>query len=286
MTDQNWFTEKSDELGIGFSLKISEQLHEEQTPYQKLEIFQTTTFGKLMTLDGLVMLTDKDNFIYHEMMTHTALYSHPDPKRVAVIGGGDCGSLREVLRHQDVEKCVQIELDERVTRVSEQYFPELCESNDDPRAVFLFDDGIAHIENCEAGTYDVIIIDSTDPVGPAAGLFSEDFYRNCFNALGDSGVVIAQSESPLTHTDLIVSMRKNLSAAGFPNLATFCFPQCSYPSGWWSSTLASKQAFKSNFREADARSDALPTRYYSADMHTAASIPPPFLRQRLEQTNT
>jgi len=277
MTDQSWFTEKSDELGIGFSLKIAKQLHEEQTPYQKLEIFETTTFGRLMTLDGLVMLTDKDNFIYHEMMTHTALYSHPDPKRVAVIGGGDCGSLREVLRHKGVEQCVQIELDERVTRVSEEYFPQLCESNDDPRAKFLFDDGIAHIQNCEAGTYDVIIIDSTDPVGPAAGLFSEEFYANCYRALGDNGVVIAQSESPLTHTELIVSMRNNLAAAGFPHLATFSFPQCSYPSGWWSSTLASKLDPVSGFREKDAREDRLATRYYSADMHRAAATLPPFV---------
>lgn len=281
MTDQTWFTEKSDELGIGFSLKTRERLHEEQTPYQKLEIFDTTHFGRLMTLDGLVMLTDKDNFIYHEMMTHTALYCHPNPKRVAVIGGGDCGSLREVLRHDGVEQCVQIELDERVTRVAEQYFPSLCESNHDPRAKFLFDDGIAHIRNCEPGSYDVIIIDSTDPVGPAAGLFSEAFYGDCLQALGDDGIVIAQSESPLVHGQLIRSMRQNLSAAGFSHLATFNFPQCSYPSGWWSSTLGSKKAAPADFRADDAGRDKLPTRYYSPAIHRAAATLPPFLEQEI-----
>jgi spermidine synthase len=283
MTDPNWFTEKSEQLGIGFSLQIKQRLHAEQTPYQTLEIFETATFGRLMTLDGLVMLTDKDNFIYHEMMTHTALYTHPDPKRVAIIGGGDCGSLREVLRHPTVERCVQIELDERVTRVAEQFFPGLCESNSDPRATFLFDDGIAHIRDCDAGSYDVIIIDSTDPVGPAAGLFAEDFYRDCLRALGDDGVIIAQSESPLTHTDLIRSMRNNMAAAGFAERATFSFPQCSYPSGWWSSTLASRSQHDGNFREDDARQDRLPTRYYSADMHRAASTLPPFLIDHLQQ---
>jgi spermidine synthase len=145
MNSQSWFTEKSDESGIGFTLKIADKLHEEQTPYQKLEIFQTTEFGRLMTLDGLIMLTDRDNFIYHEMMTHTALFTHPKPKRVAIIGGGDCGSLREILRHPNIEQCEQIELDERVTRVAENWFPALCEANSDPRAKFHFDDGFEWI---------------------------------------------------------------------------------------------------------------------------------------------
>lgn len=277
MNDSNWFSEKSDESGIGFSLKISAKLHQEQTPYQHLEIFQTTEFGRLMTLDGLIMLTDRDNFVYHEMMTHTALFTHPQPRRVAVIGGGDCGSLREVLKHPGVEVCEQIELDERVTRVSEQYFPGLCTANNDPRAHFHFDDGIEWIRNSDAGSYDVIIIDSTDPIGPAAGLFSDEFYANCYRALGDQGVLIAQSESPLIHTDLICSMRNNLATAGFTGLATFSFPQCSYPSGWWSSTLASKQVRPEDFRFSDSEKSGLKTDYYSADMHRAAMILPPFV---------
>lgn len=281
MSNQSWFTEKSDDSGIGFSLKISGKLHEEQTPYQKLEIFDTTEFGRLMTLDGLIMLTDRDNFIYHEMMTHPALFTHPAPKRVAVIGGGDCGSLREVLKHPGVELCEQIELDERVTRVSEQYFPALCEANGDPRARLRFADGIEWIRNSGPGAYDVIIIDSTDPIGPAAGLFSQDFYQDCFQALGENGVVIAQSESPLIHTALIRSMRDNLAAAGFSGLATFSFPQCSYPSGWWSSTLATKKIAPENFRFADAAASGLDTRYYSADMHRAAAVLPPFVSRGL-----
>jgi len=281
MSDQSWFTEKSDESGIGFSLKISAKLHEEQTPYQKLEIFETAAFGRLMTLDGLVMLTDRDNFIYHEMMTHPALFTHPAPKRVAIIGGGDCGSLREVLKHPGVELCEQIELDERVTRVSEQFFPTLCESNNDPRARFRFDDGIEWIRNSEHGSYDVIIIDSTDPIGPAAGLFSQSFYQDCFRALGDKGVVIGQSESPLLHKQLIRSMHDNFNAAGFDSTTTFNFPQCSYPSGWWSSTLAVKSGSPEEFRYDDALKAKLDTRYYSADMHRAAAVSPPFLIEAL-----
>jgi len=281
MSDQSWFTEKSDESGIGFSLKISAKLHEEQTPYQKLEIFETSEFGRLMTLDGLVMLTDRDNFIYHEMMTHPAVFTHPSPKRVAIIGGGDCGSLREVLKHPAIELCEQIELDERVTRISEKFFPTLCESNNDPRAKFQFDDGIEWIRNSAPGTYDIIIIDSTDPVGPAAGLFSQSFYEDCFRALGDQGVVIGQSESPLLHKQLIRSMHDNLKAAGFDTVTTFNFPQCSYPSGWWSSTMAEKNSKVGEFRYDDALKSQLKTLYYSAEMHRAAMALPPFLLQTL-----
>ncbi len=282
MEDKNWFSERSDDSGIGFLLKVSEKLHQEQTPYQKLEIYQTTGFGRLMTLDGLIMLTDRDNFIYHEMMTHTALFTHPKPRRVAVIGGGDCGSLHEVLKHPEVEVCEQIELDERVTRISEQYFPELCSANKDPRAHFHFGDGIEWIRNSKAGHYDVIIIDSTDPIGPAAGLFSKEFYSNCFRALGEHGILIAQSESPLIHTQLIKSMRDHMTAAGFPGLMTFNFPQCSYPSGWWSSTLASKFPNPKNaYRRNTTNNISLNTRYYSADMHAAAATLPPFVIDKL-----
>ena len=227
------------------------------------------------------MLTDRDNFIYHEMMTHPALFTHPSPKRVAIIGGGDCGSLREVLKHPAVELCEQIELDERVTRVSEEYFPALCASNNDIRAKFHFDDGIEWIKNSAPGTYDVIIIDSTDPIGPAAGLFSQSFYEDCLRALGGRGVVIAQSESPLLHGQLIRSMQHNFNAAGFDALSTFCFPQCSYPSGWWSSTMAVKGDVAGEFRYDDASKAKLNTLYYSADMHRAAATMPPFLQQVL-----
>ena len=125
-----------------FSIKVFARLHEEQTEYQHIEIYETEWFGNLMVIDGCIMLTARDNFIYHEMMSHPALYTHPDPRKVVIIGGGDCGTLREVLRHEGVRHALQVEIDERVTRLSEQYFPELCVANDDPRAEFFFGDGI------------------------------------------------------------------------------------------------------------------------------------------------
>ncbi|MDH5512362.1 MAG: polyamine aminopropyltransferase [Gammaproteobacteria bacterium] len=276
--DKSWYTEEWAGQGSAISLKIKDKVHDEQSPYQRIEIYETETFGTLMTLDGLVMVTDRDNFVYHEMMSHPALFTHPDPKRVLIIGGGDCGTLREVLKHPSVELAEQVELDERVTRVSEKFFPELCESNTDPRAKLHFTDGIQWVADAKPGSYDVIIIDSTDPVGPAAGLFSEAFYKNCFRALRTHGIVVGQSESPLFHADLIRSVQKSFRAAGFRDVATLFFPQCTYPSGWWSATMAGKDGSVADFRTGDATGKIFPTRYYNEEIHSAARARPEFLR--------
>ncbi len=279
--DKTWYTEEWAGQGSAISLKIKTRVHEEQSSYQRIEIYETETFGTLMTLDGLVMVTDRDNFVYHEMMSHPALFSHPHPKRVLVIGGGDCGTLREVLRHKNVELAEQVELDERVTRVSEKFFPELCESNHDPRARLHFADGIKWVADAKPGSYDVIIVDSTDPIGPAAGLFSETFYKNCFKALGPQGIVVGQSESPLFHADLIQAMHKALRGAGFGDVATLHFPQCTYPSGWWSATMGSKAGALAAVVGQSNTPVPFPTRYYNRAIHAAALASPEFLRQRL-----
>jgi spermidine synthase len=275
---EDWFTEVDAGGGSAFSLKVSEKLHEERTPYQTIEVFQTETFGRLMVIDGCAMLSDRDNFIYHEMMSHPALFAHPQPARVVIVGGGDCGTVREVLRHPDVETVVQVEIDERVTRIAEAYFPRLCESNDDPRARFLFDDAIRWMQEAPAGSADVIIVDSTDPVGPAEGLFREPFYRDCRRVLGAEGILVQQSESPLYHADLIAAMHQGMAQAGFAGTVLLNFPQCVYPSGWWSTTLAGKARAPVEFRDAHARSKTFQTLYYSADVHRAAAVAPEFLR--------
>jgi len=276
--DNSWYTEQWAEQGSAISLKIRCKLHDEQSPYQRIEIWETERFGRLMTLDGLVMVTGRDNFIYHEMMSHPALFTHPEPRRVLIIGGGDCGTLREVLRHPEVRLAEQVELDEQVTRVAEQFFPELCEANGDPRARLHFVDGIRWVAEAKPNSYDVIIVDSTDPVGPAAGLFSEAFYRDCQRALGPQGVLVGQSESPLFHPDLIRHMQASMRAAGFTASATLHFPQCTYPSGWWSATLASKTGVPAEIiRREAARKKSFPTRYYNLDIHQAALVLPEFL---------
>ena len=275
-----WFTEVYPHHGSAFSVQVKAKLHEEQSPFQKIEIYDTEWFGKLMIIDGCTMVSDRDNFLYHEMMTHPVLYTHPNPQRVWVIGGGDCGSLKEVLRHPEVSQAIQIEIDERVTRLAEEYFPDLCTSNHDPRAELLFIDGIQWVRDAAPGSVDVIIVDSTDPVGPAEGLFNEAFYRECYRCLGPDGILVQQSESPLFHADLIEAMHRTMRQAGFIDTRTFCFPQCIYPSGWWSGTMAGKMAI-SAFSEADAETRPFDTAYYNAEMHRAAFAIPEFLRKRL-----
>ena len=282
--DQSWYTEEWAGQGSAISLKTVKKVHDEQSAYQRIEIWETETFGTLMTLDGLVMVTDRDNFVYHEMMTHPALFTHPNPKRVLIIGGGDCGTLREVLKHSGVELAEQVELDERVTRVAEKFFPELCEKNADPRACLHFTDGIQWVADAKPDSYDVIIVDSTDPVGPAAGLFSETFYHNCLKALRPRGIVVGQSESPLFHPDLIVAMHKAMRTAGFADTASLQFQQCTYPSGWWSCTMAGKDASLEGFREDAAAGKDFATRYYNAGIHSAARALPEFLIQALRST--
>ncbi|CBV40973.1 polyamine aminopropyltransferase [Halomonas elongata] len=281
--DSGWFTEVFDSQGSAFSLKVTGKLHDVQSDYQHLEVYATETFGNLMVLDGCVMLTDRDNFLYHEMIAHPALFTHADPKRVVIIGGGDCGTLREVLRHPGVERVTQIDIDEEVTRAAERFFPALTESNDDPRAELAFIDGVRWVDEAEAESVDVLIIDSTDPVGPAEGLFTTDFLRRCHRLLRSGGVMVQQSESPLYHSGSIIhSLRRDMREAGFDSVATLPFPQPVYPSGWWSVTLAGKGREVNDFREQDAREAGLPLDYYTADIHRGALALPPFMRRALD----
>lgn len=281
--DENWFTEPCEEAGSAFSLRIKRKLHQEQSPFQNIEVFETTHFGNLMVIDGFIMLSSRDNFLYHEMMSHPALYTHPAPRRVAIIGGGDCGSLREVLRHPEVEQVTQIDIDERVTRISERFFPELCESNGDPRASLLFIDGIRWMRETPQQSLDLIIVDSTDPIGPGEVLFSEEFYRACCNALSAGGIIVQQSESPLLHGDILRRMYRAMAAAGFSHRKSLFFPQPVYPSGWWSATLARKEIAIKGFREQDVDQRPFETRYYNSAIHRAAFAAPGFFDAMLRQ---
>ena len=233
-----------------------------------------------MTLDGLVMVTDRDNFVYHEMMSHPALFTHPDPQRVLIIGGGDCGTLHEVLKHTGVELAEQVELDERVTRVAEKFFPELCESNNDPRARCTSPTASNGWRKPNpAATTSSSSIPPTRSARPP-GCFPNPSIRTA-SARWARGVVVGQSESPLFHAELIVSVQRSFKAAGFRDVATLFFPQCTYPSGWWSATLACKDGAPSRVPPCRRREKPFPTRYYNAAIHTAALAAPEFLARPL-----
>jgi spermidine synthase len=268
--NEKWFSEVCKEAGSAISWGIDAHLAHETTDFQTIDVYRTTRWGNLMVIDGFVMLTSRDNFLYHEMLTHPALFSHPEPKQVVIIGGGDCGTLREVLGHSSVTSATQVEIDEQVTRLAEQHFPELCERNDDPRARLLFDDGLAYIKQVAAGSVDVIIIDSTDPIGPAEGLFGPAFVADCFAALAPGGMLVQQSESPLIHQKLIHGVRANMTAAGFNTIRTLGFPQPSYPSGWWSATQARKGGKIEPVTPERFAASGIQTRYFNPGVHVGA----------------
>lgn len=280
LNPNEWFTEVHADAGSAFSLE-GQSVHRETTDFQTIEIWQTTRWGYLMVIDGCTMVSTRENFFYHEMMTHPVLATHPAPARVAIIGGGDCGTLREVLRHDTVESATQIDIDEGVTRLAREYFPELCESNDDPRATLLFDDGIAWMRSAAPGSLDVIIVDSTDPVGPAEGLFNEAFYASCLRALADDGLLIQQSESPLLHGEVFKAMGQAMVTAGFTATTPLFFPQPIYPSGWWSATIAHRTPALGMPRVQATRSFADALQYYDAGTHQAAFAQPPMVRRLL-----
>jgi spermidine synthase len=278
-----WFTEISDRDGSAFSLRINKKLDEKQSPFQKVEMFETTDFGNLMIIDGCTMVSSRENFFYHEMISHPALLAHPNPKNVVIIGGGDCGTLREVLKHPSVETVTQIDIDEVVTQMSLKYFPELCESNNDPRATVMFDDGIKYMREAAGESIDVVIVDGTDPVGPGEGLFNHAFYTSCLNALRPGGILVQQSESPLMHMPLLVEMREAMLSVGFNDLQTLPFPQPIYPSGLWSVTLARKSEAFNGFREDGAAIIAQHSEYYNGGIHHGALATPNYMKRAFDK---
>lgn len=285
MADSTWFYENFEHTGSAIGFRTVRKLEEVQSPFQKIEVFETTDFGNLMVIDGAMMVSTRENFFYHEMMAHAPIYTHAAPKNIVIIGGGDCGTLRECLKHADVESVVQCDIDEQVTRMAEKYFPELCESNADPRATVMFDDGIAYMQNAAPGSIDIIIVDSTDPVGPAEGLFNRAFYENCFKALRADGLLVQQSESPLALMNLIQDMIGAMADAGFRSFRTLPFPQPCYPTGWWSCTIASKNARDlAAFRSDAAAAKTFRTEYYNAGVHHGALAQPEFIKRALGQS--
>ncbi len=268
-----WVTEKQTD-NLGLSLKVKKTLHQEQTDFQHLALVETEQYGRMLLLDGMVQTTIADEFVYHEMISHIALTTHPEPKKVAVIGGGDGGAIREVLKHPSVVEATLVEIDGRVIDTAKEYLPEISQGLSDPRVRIKVADGIAHIGETE-DYYDVILIDSTEPVGAAFGLFSEAFYANVFRALTKDGIMVAQTESPFVNQDIIEKSFVGISGS-FPITELYLASIPTYPSGLWSFTLGSKTHHPLH---ADLqRAAELSTRYYNAQIHQGAFQLPTFVR--------
>jgi spermidine synthase len=270
-----WFTEKqTPDLGITF--RLTRTLRFEQTRYQELAVHETNQFGRLLVLDGTVQTTEADEFFYHEMIAHPALFAHSDPKRVLIIGGGDGGVVREVARHTGVESIELVEIDDRVVAAGKEFFPTISSGLSDPRVKVIIGDGIAHVAKAES-QYDVIIVDSTDPVGPAVGLFAVEFYKSVNRALRPGGILVAQTESPVVNRDVLSHAFRSISQA-FGNTRLYLGPVPTYPSGSWSYTLG----LKSDIDPAaviGAKPCPFSTKYYSPEVGRAAFALPPYVRE-------
>jgi spermidine synthase len=278
-----WYTEKHSE-NVGIAMKISKTLFSGESEFQKLEILETLEYGRMMLLDGLVMVTERDEFVYHDMIVHPALFTHPQPKKVLVIGGGDGGSIREIVKHPGVELAVLCEIDGLVIDKSIEFLPSMsCAINgSNPRVKLHVDDGLAYIRDHQ-NEFDVILVDSTDPIGPAVGLFEEDFYRLVFSALKADGIMVAQSESPFYHAEIQKSIYKNLRSV-FPLVEMYQAFIPTYPSGLWSFAFASKKYHPvKDFDRERAAARNFDTRYYNEDLHLGAFMLPTFARENIEK---
>ncbi|MHB8126759.1 MAG: polyamine aminopropyltransferase [Desulfitobacteriaceae bacterium] len=273
-----WYTEKQTP-NVGITCKISKTLHEEQTKFQHLAVIETEQFGRMLVLDGMVMTTIKDEFVYHEMISHVALNTHPNPENVLVIGGGDGGAIREVIKNPKVKKATLVEIDGRVIEVCKELMPEIAVALEgNPKVEVLVDDGIAHIQN-KKGVYDVILVDSTEPIGPAEGLFALEFYRQIFEALKEDGIMVAQTESPFFNDNLIRRVYKDISSV-FPLTKLYLANIPTYPSGIWSFTMGSKRW---NPEEVDElKLPSLETKYYCPEIHKSVFKLPKFVQDLLK----
>ncbi len=277
MSGKFWFREE--QYSIGTTVQVEALLEKFTSEYQEIEIYQTVHFGRMMVLDGCIMFTERDEFIYHEMLVHPAARCHPSPKRVLIIGGGDGGTAREVLRYPSVESVDLIEIDPSVVEISKRYFPALSSAFSDPRLHLRHLDGAQFVAEAE-NRYDLIFIDSTDPVGPAKSLTGEEFFQNCRRALTDGGILALQSESPFLYGDTLRSNFQKLSKL-FENTALYSAPVISYPTGWWCFIWASDS--HNPHRALPPLPFESQLYYYNSEVHSASFALPNFLREMLSR---
>ena len=276
-----WFSELHTPY-VKFSIQIDKQLHSEQTEFQRIDIFESKEFGRMMVLDGYVMLTEKDEFIYHEMIVHVPMAVHPNPKRVLIIGGGDGGTARELLRYKNVESVDLVEIDERVVDISRKYLPQTACSFDDERLHCYFEDGLKFIRHCN-NEYDLIIVDSTDPFGPGEGLFTKEFYGNCYKALKEDGIMVNQHESPFYQDDAVAMQRAHKRIVeSFPISRVYQAHIPTYPSGHWLFGFASKKYHPiKDFQKTKWNARGMQTRYYNTGIHVGAFALPNYVEELL-----
>ncbi|MCC5814449.1 MAG: polyamine aminopropyltransferase [Leptospira sp.] len=277
-----WYTEGLEvEKGRKVSYKVTKTLDTIQTPFQKIDVFETQSFGRMFTLDDVTMVTEFDEHSYHEMIAHIPMMSHPNPKSVLVIGGGDGGTVREVLKHPSVEEVVLCEIDKGVVDACYDHFPEISAALKDKKVTHYYDDGAKYARENQ-GRFDVILVDSSDPVGPAEVLFKEPFFRDMASALSETGIIATQAESFWYHGDVISSLFEFIPKI-FPKYGYYYTTIPTYPSGIIGFTFLSNKISPYEVTPDPAR---VPKglKYYSPEIHKSAFVLPEFAKKFIKRS--
>lgn len=269
--------------GVGaMKYDLVETLFSQKSEFQHVDVVRAKGHGVMLFLDGLVMVSQRDEFVYHDMITHVPLFVHPNPTRVLVIGGGDGGTAREVLRHKNVTRCCMVEIDGMVVDVSKKFLPQTACAFDNPTLDLRIDDGVKFLAETDE-TFDVILVDSTDPIGPAAPLFNEKFYQDVYRVLAPDGIVVSQGESPFYEAVAQKSLL-GILAKVFPKAHLYNYTNITYPGGVWSFAFASKGLCPvADFDEARVKASGLEFSYYHPTLHRAAFALPQFQRNLLAE---
>ncbi|MFO8034164.1 MAG: polyamine aminopropyltransferase [Candidatus Bipolaricaulota bacterium] len=283
---EDWLCEQQTE-DVRLCVRVVRRLVRRRTELQELDLVQTESLGRVMALDGKLMLSERDEPFYHEMLVHPAMLSHPGPRDVLVVGGGDGGTLREVLRHPTVEHATLAEIDQQVIDTAREALPEVHRGAlDDSRVNVIVCPGEDFLpQNPDA--YDVILVDSTDPVGPGEALFAEGFFRNCHVALRPGGMLALQAGTPFYWPDELVAVNKRLSGV-LPHVCTYLGFVPVYPSGMWAYVLGSDDYPLAQLEELESRYQerCLATRYYTPALHHGALALPRFVEELLAQARS
>ena len=276
-----WFSEMHTPE-VKFSIKVDKQLFTETSEFQRVDIFESKEFGRFLILDGCMMLTEKDEFIYHEMITHVPMCVNPNIRRVLLVGGGDGGSARELLKYDTIESIDLVEIDEVVIKACKKFLPQTAGCFDNKRVNIFIEDGLKFIRHC-TNCYDLIIVDSTDPFGPGEGLFTKEFYGNCFNALHDDGIMVNQHENPFYNKDAIAMQRAHKRiVSSFPISRCYQLHIPTYPSGHWLFGFASKKYLPVQDVDFEHwKSLNIKTRYYNINLHRGAFALPNYVEDLL-----
>ena len=276
-----WFSERHTP-NVKLSIRVDKQLFSGNSDFQRIDVFDSPEFGRFLVLDGYMMLTEKDEFIYHEMITHVPMAVHPNVKNVLIIGGGDGGAVRELVRYDDIERIDLVDIDRMVTEVCLRYLPFTACGLNDERVHTYFEDGLKFIRS-KKNEYDLIIVDSTDPFGPGEGLFTREFYGNCFVALRDDGIMVNQHESPFYAEDALACQRAHKRIVeSFPISRVYQAHIPTYPSGHWLFGFASKKYHPlKDLNEARWNARTLACRYYTTTLHKGAFYIPAYVEELL-----